>query len=244
MKNPRLICVLIFTAVLTTPVIATEWQTIYSTDFSSDPGWTTNAPSEMYWDSGSYSYHVKSWDTGRQYAYTSVGSITGSFKLEYDVMVTGVDEKGDLRFGLVGPDMNMLVSATAHVNYARSDSEFGGCSAVAFCQSDSSRDEVGRFSYMLDCACHNALIYDSVAQTLSWKAVRCDDGMTVADFTLAGVDTFSGMDRLYTGSVGDPYYPGATGEGYIDNVVLSIPEPATLALLVLGGVGLRRRRSC
>lgn len=43
---------------------AADWQVVYQTDFSSDPAWTTNAPSKMYWDSATERYHLERSDIG------------------------------------------------------------------------------------------------------------------------------------------------------------------------------------
>ena len=89
----------------------------------------------------------------------------------------------------------------------------------------------------------NKIIYTKEAETLMWEATRLSDGTVMASWQKEGVGSFPGMNRLYSSSIGDNYAPGARGEGYIDNVVFSVPEPATLLLLGLGGLMLRKRKA-
>ncbi len=46
-----LIAVTTVLAMVATQASADMWQTVYQTDFSSDPRWTTNDPSNLAWDS-------------------------------------------------------------------------------------------------------------------------------------------------------------------------------------------------
>ena len=39
------------------PAHATMWQVVYSEDFSSDPGWITDNPSELRWEPSLGVYH-------------------------------------------------------------------------------------------------------------------------------------------------------------------------------------------
>jgi len=36
---------------------ANTWQVVYQTDFSIDPGWTTDQPANYYWDTASELSH-------------------------------------------------------------------------------------------------------------------------------------------------------------------------------------------
>ena len=220
---------------------AVDWQVVYQTDFSSDPGWATNSPDNMYWASGSQSFHIKSWDGGNQSVYVPIPvQPILSCKLEYDIKVTHLDWAGDARFGLGDPDMDVFQPSTWYADYWNGDR---GNSAILEYHSESSQGRLGdnyAFLFEQNTVYHNIITYDSPTQTLIWQALF--EGTVMFEGQRTGVGTFVGMDRLYSSSIGDDYAPGAMGEAYIDNVVFSVPEPATLLLLGLGGLFLRKRK--
>jgi hypothetical protein len=236
-------------AVVTVSSHAVQWQVIYQTDFSSDPGWTTNDPTNQYWDTGQGAYHEKIWDTGNQYAYVNVPFESGrSYRLAFDTYLVRADWAGDMRFGLGDADMNVFAPVTFGVGYWTQD--FGGqvigISHFSHESGNGGGDPyVAQFS--LNTWYHNDFVYDADAETLCLTVTKVADGTMVGTQTRTGVGDFVGIDRLYISSVGDDYAPGETGEGYIDNVVLSqaVPEPGTLALIapaLLGFAGIVWRR--
>src|SRR5262245_29545226 len=54
------------------PSEADAWEVIYSSDFSSDPGWTTNVPEQMFWDSASGRFYIESRAGANQQVYVSL----------------------------------------------------------------------------------------------------------------------------------------------------------------------------
>jgi len=147
-------------------------------------------------------------------------------------------------FGLGDPDMEPYKTTTWGTYYGRGD---GGNGTTAQYHGDTAAGMIpGPYDFLCDLNTdyHNGIIYDRGAESLSWQVTRVSDGAVVADYSASGVGTFTGIDRLYSSRVGYSYSYGATGEGYIDNVVLSVPEPATLALLAvgLGALVVRKRR--
>jgi hypothetical protein len=226
---------------------AVDWQVVYQTDFSSDPGWIISPGSNFGWDPGGQRYHIQSSDGGNQYAYVLLPvQPISTCKLEYDIEVTHLDWAGDARFGLGDPDMDVFQPSTWYADYWNGDR---GNSAILEYHSESSQGRLGdNYAFLFELSTeqnkvvyHNIITYDGTTQTLIWQALR--NGTVVFEEQRTGVGNFVGMDRLYSSSIGDNYAPGAMGEAYIDNVVFSIPEPATLLLLGLGGLILRKRRA-
>ena len=76
---------------------ASALQVVYQTDFSEDPGWTTNNSSHCYWDSSDGTFCADL--SGGEYAYYYLGPINSSFQLDWDFCVISSDHPGG---GIVG----------------------------------------------------------------------------------------------------------------------------------------------
>lgn len=244
-----ILSVFVAAAFIAAPALATQWYTVYETDFSSDPGWVTNDPSNQYWDPAWEAYHHKMWDAGNQYAYIEVPFLAGrSYKLGFDIFVTQCDWGGNLRFGLGDGDMDTYSPVTWWVGYHNVDQGSTAYLTYSDDQGGSGCHSGQPAPFVLSEWYHNTAIYDAQSGTLSLTVTRVSDGSLVGTPLLSGVGGFAGINRLYMSSIGDDYAPGRTGEGYIDNVQLStVPEPGTLLLLAPGLLGIagvlpRRRR--
>ena len=77
---------------------------IYQTSFDSDPHWTTNNPSNDYWDPSAAQYHFSLEPSTGNYAYTVVNYDRGSFTLEYDVTINRIDDGATFRLGFSGSE--------------------------------------------------------------------------------------------------------------------------------------------
>jgi hypothetical protein len=76
--------VIIIAFLLVVPAIAGDEKiVIYQTDFSSDPGWTTNSPSHYYWDVSREMYYFETEGGTNGYSFIPVNYTMGSFTLEY-----------------------------------------------------------------------------------------------------------------------------------------------------------------
>lgn len=87
---------------------AENWQIVYQTDFSSDPGWITNEPSRHYWDSSDQTFFVNRFNVngGGYYAYRNVAHRgEDSFLLEWDMIVNSIDYAAGVVFGLYGSNL-------------------------------------------------------------------------------------------------------------------------------------------
>ncbi len=103
------LCSFILILCLLGSVAAQNWQTIYQTDYSSDPGWATSNPTNYHWDSPTQTYFTNN--------FTNSGSIAGdwattniiysgeSFRLTFDAKPARVSgDNGDVCVGLLGPN--------------------------------------------------------------------------------------------------------------------------------------------
>lgn len=75
---------------------------VYSEDFSTDPGWTTNAPGLFHWNPGPETYAATQVNVnyGGYYAYYDVGHDGSSFWLKWDIIVHSTDYASALTFGI------------------------------------------------------------------------------------------------------------------------------------------------
>ena len=62
---------------------AQNWQTVYETDFSTDPGWETNNPARYYWDVTSQTYFTDNYTNSQEWATTDLAYNGESFRLVF-----------------------------------------------------------------------------------------------------------------------------------------------------------------
>ncbi|MHC4574207.1 MAG: post-COAP-1 domain-containing protein [Planctomycetota bacterium] len=180
----------------------------------------------MYWDQSKGAYHLKLTDCGDQYTFVEIPYLSSaSYKLEFDIRVVRLDWAATVLFGLGDSDMHPYEPATWGANYGRGDGG-NGATVHYFGDSSSGRFPGGYdFLFEFNTDYHNVIVYDRNTESLSWQVTRISDGAIVADYSASAVGSFTGIDRLYSGRVGYCYAPGATGEAYIDNVVLCAAQP-------------------
>jgi len=221
---------------------ANGWQVVYQTDFSTDPGWTTDQPANYYWDAASQTYHIQpehhypGYQPSR-YAYTLLPeAIAGSFNLRWDIKPTRCDwsigiyfgiydetlRNGDFIGGWLGsPDRGHMWDA-------------GGRGVDGWVTMGSSYAGWG-FNQWYTCS----IDYDAGTQMMTFDVRNRGSAGSIWTYTILLPGGLTN-DLKYLGTSSGPMgengtYPGvnpwAVAEAYIDNVVLSVPGETPSAFL-------------
>jgi hypothetical protein len=245
----------VFPLMLSLPGVAAAngWEVVYQTDFSTDPGWTSDEPSNVKWDPAGF-YRARVSDNPSDWAQWGYSPLfqevcDTSFSLEF--IVNTIDPSYGTYPGLQfiaeavrDPFANSslgiwLANADEFPNnFVLQGTRYGGSAPIYF----SSREfTVGEWY-------QQRVDYDAEADTLSWQIslVGMPDGsFHSASYTNIAVSCFNQVVVGYQS--GGPVY-GGWAEAYVDNIEIEIvPAPAAV---VLGGIGLsfsgwllRRRRA-
>ena len=228
-------------------VSSTEAQAVYSEDFSTDPGWTTNAPSLFYWNSGAQTYSATQVNVngGGNYSYYNVGHDGSSFSLAWDVVLHSVSYASGLTFGMFDTDLDSQSPSYAKVEFTRADQGlFVVMSHMDSGGNGSHTDYVSTppDQFSLDTWYNVLMQYDDLAGTLTAEITKRATGVHFTSLSLSGLSSL-GSDVGYIASsnvrTGNFQVSGAQTVGEFDNVYFT-PEPATMGLLLLGGLVLVR----
>ncbi len=215
---------------------------IYQTSFSSDPHWITNNPSTNFWDPNLGMYHFSIEPSTGGYAYSLIDYERGSFILDYDLILTQVDEGATFRFGLSGTEMdpskgpNVLTQFTnakfgrimwlhlvtpgnkiMEINSQSGDSLSSGPSAYSG----------PTVKYELNKTYHITVNYDDDHKILTMKVNEKLTGKEIWSYFVNTAESLHGMNRIYLGSKGDYGAMNVYALGYIDNIRLTTPATTT-----------------
>jgi hypothetical protein len=104
------------------------WQIVYQSDFSTDPGWTTNAPQNFYWNQAAGNYYFKRQNGSEQYSYKSIAyDPDASYCLEFDAYLTRCDWAASFFLSLSDSDMHINSPTTWQVSYHNVDQGKTAC---------------------------------------------------------------------------------------------------------------------
>jgi hypothetical protein len=221
-----------------------NWQVVYQTDFSTDPEWTTNKPEQYYRvndPSSPYhnTFHMTQIDRAETFAYKLIPELKGNvpIKIEYDTLLSNHSGSGNARFALSNGDMRLvppipLTSETIILDYGN----VWANQTLGLYIYDQGPDVGPSIPMPLQEGWyHNEIVYYPGARAFRVK-VNSPDGI-IHDATSNPISgSFDALDRLIVGDIWDDNT--GVGSSYIDNVVVSTPEPTTLGMLAFGGLGL------
>jgi Tol biopolymer transport system component len=208
------------------PAIANNWQVVYQTDFSTDPGWITNEPSRYYWNSSEGTFFANQFNIngGGCYAYRNVAHRgEDSFRLEWDMIVNSIDYAAALSFGLYAND---LQADAPPANYAQVilGSEDRGLVAFLAWANPTTYGGGSSAYFSLNTWYHIVMEYDAAAHTLKADVTVRDTGEHFATLSAANVGLFAtDMGCLGSSNVRSGHFqcPGHQSFGKFDNVIFS-----------------------
>jgi hypothetical protein len=236
-RAPRLIYLLLACFILLLPVHASPDQGIlvYSTGFSTDPGWSTNNPATNYYDAGRGMFHYLMRDGTAAYVNVPVPYHGESFTLAFDILPERTEFQSSVKFGLGDDDQVTQERLTMFTEFE--NGPYGRIIWIRSIDGQNQRREVS--SYFLSYGgptvqftdgvwYHVIMDYRLETRSLTLSVYRRNDSLPVWHNTLDGLSIFPTMNRIYMSKIGDSRNPDAIAEGYIDNVAFSLlPPPET-----------------
>jgi hypothetical protein len=206
---------------------------VYSTGFSTDPGWSTNNPATNYVDAEKGMFHYFMRDGSGAYVNVKVPYSGESFTLSFDILPERTDYQAKVKFGLGDNDQVTQERLTMFTELE--NGPYGRIIWIRSIDLQNQRREAS--SYYLSYGgptvqfqdgvwYHVDMDYRTETRSLSLSVYRRNDSSPVWHYTLDAVSVFPTMDRIYLSKIGDSTNPNAIAEGYIDNVAFSLHFPA------------------
>jgi hypothetical protein len=212
--------------------------TIYQTSFASDPRWITNNPSSNYWDSNMGMYHFGIEPSTGNYAYIPVVFASGSFTLDYDFLLTRIDEGATFRMGLT--DDGMKINKGPNVLSMFTNAKYGKImwlhtvspgNKLLEVNSQNAATDMGPDAYKgptskyeVNKTYHVTVNYDDNTKILSMKVRELQSGKDIWSYFIQCGENMRGLNRIYLGSVEDGGMMNIYAQGYLDNVRLTVPS--------------------
>lgn len=233
-----------------------DWTTVYSTDFSSDPGWTVDPTdpnpnhSDLQWDSATNTFHGHQVNWQGTYAYVPITGFDSSqsWRLQFDTKMNSCGWSSGWTFGLFDSGLQYPWGPTT--NMSAVDSGYG----VALTISSNSQASYSPF-WSTGTWYHNVMAYDAVSQLLTLDSVDRVTGNSLASLSISVAlpadRTNLGLSLKHVKNASSGVSSDATVDYNLDNVRLevrsatpSVPAPGAMALGTLGLalVGWTRRR--
>ena len=220
-------------------VISAEANSIlYSTDFSSDPGWVTNNPYTNHWDQAKGMYHYYLPAAGATYIFKKIPYAGESFRLEYDLFPLKTDFQASFRLGLGNRDMYINQGSTIVSQFE--NGPYGNIMWLRVIDQSNQRREVSSYGssggvyvgpsmrFSDGTPYHVAIEYNRDQKTASIAIEFLGNGTLLWGYTLSDIMNLGPMDRIYISTYGDTGNPSAAAEGDIDNVMVRAIVPPTV----------------
>jgi len=205
---------------------------VYSTDFSTDPGWSTNNPATNYYDAEKGMFHYLMRDGSGAYVNVRIPYYGESFTLSFDILPERTDFQASVKFGLGDNDQVTVQRLTMFAEFQ--NSPYGRLIWIRSIDLANQRREASSYylSYGGPTAqfsdgtwYHVIMDYRTDLRSLTLSVTRRNDSQPVWHYTLDNVAIFPTMNRIYMSKIGDSTNPNAIAEGYLDNVAFSIISP-------------------
>ncbi|PKL70063.1 MAG: hypothetical protein CVV30_01450 [Methanomicrobiales archaeon HGW-Methanomicrobiales-1] len=218
-----------------------DQTSVYQTTFGSNPNWITNTggpSSNYYWDSGMAMYHFSIEPSSGSFAYIPVDFDDGSFTLDYDLILTRIDDGATFRMGLSGSEMDP--SKGPNVISMFTNAKYGQImwlhlvstgNKLVEVNSQSAATEMGTDAYKgptakyeINKTYHVTVNYNDDSKVLSMKVRELQSGNDIWSYFIQCGENIRGLNRIYMGAKGDYGMQNIYAQGYIDNVRLTIPS--------------------
>lgn len=248
MNTRTILLTLIVTAcclLVVQPILAQSGDktTIYQTSFDSDPHWNNNmggASSSYYWSPDMGMYHFSIEPSSGGFAYVALPDTfeEGSFTLDYDFLLTKIDEGATFRMGLSGAEMDFnkgpsVVSMFTNAKYGQimwlNLVTTGSKHLVV--NSQSAATEMGPDAYKgptakyeVNKTYHVTINYDDNTKVMSMKVRELLSGKEIWSYFIQGGENMKGLNRIFVGAKGDYGPQNNYAQGYMDNVRLTVPS--------------------
>jgi hypothetical protein len=207
---------------------------IYSTDFSSDPGWVTNNPYTNHWDEAKGTFHYELRDSTNTFVYKKIPYGGESFRLEYDLNPVKTDFQASFRFGLGNREMYINQGTTIFSEFE--NGPYGKILWLRVIDQANQRREVSSYGqsyggpsvrFTDGIPYHVVIDYNREQRTAGIVVSFLSNGTTLWGYTLGSITNLAPMDRLCMSTIGDFENPSAVAEGEMDNLAMRLLLPST-----------------